>query len=120
MQVRFARQTDQLDAVVSFYERLGLPRLGGFEDHEGFTGVMLGIPGTGAHLELVTGGGHAPPVPHPESLLVLYLGSRARVDELAEGLPVVGSSNPYWDHCGVTVVDPDGFRVVLCENSWDG
>ena len=118
MQVRIARQTAQLADVVAFYEGLGLPRIGSFEDHEGFTGVMLGIPGTGAHLELVTGGDHAPPSPHPESLLVLYLGSRAEVDRRAQGLQVVASANPYWDRCGVTVTDPDGFRVVLCEGSW--
>ena len=120
MQVRFARQTDRLDEVVAFYERLGLPRIGGFQDHEGFTGVMLGIPGTAAHLELVTGGGHHAPAPHPESLLVLYLGSREEVDRRSAGLEVVPSANPYWDRCGVTVVDPDGFRVVLCEDAWNG
>lgn len=33
-QVRIARPTDRLDEVVAFYEHgLGLPRLGGFEDH---------------------------------------------------------------------------------------
>ena len=120
MQVRIARQTDRLAEVVAFYEGLGLPRIGGFEDHDGFTGVMLGFPGTAAHLELVTGGSHEAPAPHPESLLVLYLGSRAEVDRLSAGLPVVPSANPYWDRCGVTVTDPDGFRVVLCEDAWDG
>ncbi len=119
MQVRITRQTDHLDEVVAFYERLGLPRIGGFEDHEGFTGVMLGIPGTSAHLELITGGAHAAPAPHPESLLVLYLGSREEVARLSAGLEVVPSTNPYWDRCGVTVVDPDGFRVVLCEDAWE-
>ena len=119
LQVRIARQTARLDEVVAFYERLGLPRIGGFTDHEGFTGVMLGIPGTGAHLELVSGGSHLPPDPHPESLLVLYLGSRDAVARLSAGLPVVPSANPYWDRCGITVVDPDGFRVVLCEQAWE-
>ena len=120
MQVRVARQTDRLDEVVAFYERLELPRIGGFEDHDGFTGVMLGIPGTAAHLELVTGGAHAAPAPHPESLLVLYLGSRQEVDRLValSGAVPVPSTNPYWDACGVTIEDPDGFRVVLVEDSW--
>ncbi|MCU1602777.1 MAG: hypothetical protein JWO22_3486 [Frankiales bacterium] len=118
MQVRIARQTGRLDEVVAFYEGLGLPRIGGFEDHDGFTGVMLAVPGTAAHLELVTGGAHEPPAPHPESLLVLYLGSRAEVERLSAGLEPVPSANPYWDRCGVTVADPDGFRVVLCEDTW--
>jgi catechol 2,3-dioxygenase-like lactoylglutathione lyase family enzyme len=114
MQLRVARQTGRLEEVVAFYrDALGLPELGRFSDHEGYDGVMLGIPGTGAHLELTATAHVAPPEPHPESLLVLYLGSRAEVERLAQGLSVVPSLNPYWDRCGVTVVDPDGFRVVL-------
>jgi hypothetical protein len=64
---------------------LGLPEIGRFRDHDGYDGVFLDIQGTGAHLELTAGGCHGAPTPHPESLLVLYVG-----DE-----------------------DPDGFRVVL-------
>ena len=118
MQVRIARQTDRLEDVVAFYrDRLGLPEIGRFEDHEGFTGVLLGMHGSGAHLELVTGGHLTAPVPHEESLLVLYLGSRAEVERLSAGCEVVSSTNPYWDRCGVTVLDPDGFRVVLVEQA---
>ena len=52
MQVRFARHTDRLDEVVRFYrDRLGLPEFGRFEDHAGYDGVFLDLPGTGAHLE---------------------------------------------------------------------
>ena len=76
MQVRFARHTDRLSEVVGFYrDRLGLPQLGQFADHDGYDGVFLGLPGTGAHLELTSGGGHGAPTPHAETLLVLYLGS---------------------------------------------
>jgi catechol 2,3-dioxygenase-like lactoylglutathione lyase family enzyme len=121
MQVRFARHTEQLDAVVAFYrDGLGLPELGRFEDHEGYDGVFLDLPGTGAHLELTSGGEPGAPVPHPESLLVLYLGDRAAVDEALRrsGATPVTSANPYWDQHGVTVADPDGFRVVLVDASW--
>lgn len=37
---------------------------------------------------------------------------------LAAGGSVVSSHNPYWDQWGVTVSDPDGYRLVLCERSW--
>jgi catechol 2,3-dioxygenase-like lactoylglutathione lyase family enzyme len=121
MQVRIARQTGQLDAVVAFYrDGLGLAEVGRFTDHEGYSGVMLDLPGTGAHVEFTSSGHAAPPVPHPESLIVLYVGDRAEVDRLvARSLAtVVPSLNPYWDRVGVTIVDPDGFRVVLVEQSW--
>lgn len=114
MQLRVARQTGHLEEVVAFYrDSLGLPELGRFADHEGYDGVMLGFPGTEAHLELTRTAHGVPPEPHPESLLVLYLGSREQVARRATGLPTVPSLNPYWDRCGITVVDPDGFRVVL-------
>jgi len=33
---------------------------------------------------------------------------------------IVGYGNPYWDRCGLTFEDPDGYRVVLQRENWDG
>ncbi|HEU4974024.1 MAG TPA: VOC family protein [Baekduia sp.] len=121
LRLRVARHTERLDEVVAFYrDGLGLPELGGFRDHGGYDGVFLDVPGTGTHLELTAGGGHGAPAPHPESLLVLYLGDRDRVREVVDrlGTTPVPAANPYWDEHGVTVEDPDGFRVVLCWRRW--
>ncbi|MGZ4292117.1 MAG: VOC family protein [Gaiellaceae bacterium] len=122
MQVRFARHTARLDEVAVFYrDGLGLPEIGRFEGHDGYDGVFLAVPGTGAHLELTSGGGHGAPEPHPESLLVLYLGTDAAVAEaLARaGATPVPPANPYWERSGVTIQDPDGFRVVLVPAFWE-
>jgi catechol 2,3-dioxygenase-like lactoylglutathione lyase family enzyme len=121
MQVRFARHTTALDRCVGFWrDQVGLPEVARFEDHEGYTGVVLDLPGTGAHLELTTGGGHAASVSDPESLVVLYLDNwetvRARAAAI-EAAPVA-AANPYWDRRGLTFEDPDGFRVVLAARSW--
>lgn len=121
MQVRYARQTAQLDTVVAFYrDGLGLPEVDRFSDHDGYSGVILDLPGTGAHLEFTATAHSAAPSPHPESLLVLYLGDRAEVERRAAqaAAVVVPNHNPYWDRVGVTVVDPDGFHVVLVAGSW--
>ena len=76
MQVRFARHTQRLDELVHFYrDGLGLPEVGRFDAHDGYDGVFLAIPGTAAHLEFTSGGLHPPPSAHPETLLVLYVGS---------------------------------------------
>ena len=84
MRLRIARHTDQLDALVAFYrDRVGLPEAGRFVDHDGYDGVFLDIPGTGAELELTTGGDTAAPLPHPESLLVLYFEEHAQLDVTA-------------------------------------
>ena len=122
MQVRIARQTDNLDAVVAFYrDGLGLTEIGRFTGHDGYDGVLLDLPGTGAHLEFTATTHATAPPPHPESLIVLYLGSRSEVDRLVarSTATVVPSLNPYWDRIAVTVVDPDGFRVVLVQRPWE-
>src|SRR5256885_14892264 len=99
MRLRGARHTERLDEVVAFYrDGLGLTEAGGFRDHAGYDGVFLEVPGTGAHLELTTGGAHPAPEPHPESLLVLYLGDAAAVCAVAARLSAdpVAPANPYW------------------------
>ena len=121
MQLRVARHTERLDEVVAFYrDGLGLTEVGGFRGHAGYDGVFLALPGTEAHLELTAGGGHGAPAPHPESLLVLYLGDDEAVRAVAArlGLDPVTPANPYWAEHGITVEDPDGFRVVLVPERW--
>lgn len=121
MQARFARHTDRLDEVVHFYrDGLGLREIGRFADHDGYDGVFLAIPGTETHLEFTTGGSHGAPAPHPETLLVLYVGSSEAVAQLCAhvGAEPVEPANPYWQRHGVTLADPDGFRVVLVPGSW--
>jgi hypothetical protein len=79
MQLRVARHTERLQQVVGFYrDGIGLTEVGGFRGHDGYDGVFLAVPGTGAHLELTAGGGHGVAAPHPESLLVLYSAARRR------------------------------------------
>jgi catechol 2,3-dioxygenase-like lactoylglutathione lyase family enzyme len=123
MQVRVARHTERLAEVVAFYrDGVGLQEIGGFRDHDGYDGVFLAIPGTEAHLELTAGGGHGAPAPHPETLLVLYLGDDDAVRTAAAriGAEPVAPANPYWRDHGVTFEDPDGFRVVLVPEAWGG
>lgn len=116
MNVRVARHTDNLDAVVAFYrDRVGLPELGRFADHDGYDGVFLDLPGTDAHLEFTTGGEHRAARPHPENLLVLYLDDEAAIAELAEriGQEPVEPANPYWQQRALAFADPDGCHLLL-------
>jgi catechol 2,3-dioxygenase-like lactoylglutathione lyase family enzyme len=120
MQLRVARHTERLEELVGFYrDGLGLPEVGRFEGHDGYDGVFLAIPGTGAQLEFTSGGRHAPPAPNPESLLVFYLESANAVARACEriGAEPVEPANPYWRANGVTLTDPDGFQVVLVPRS---
>jgi len=123
--VRIARPTDQLAAVVAFYrDGLGLEVLGSFENHDGFDGVMLGLPGLGWHLEFTSKKGHrVGRAPSEDNLLVFYLPDverwRAAVARMeGAGFVAVTSFNPYWDKRGRTFEDPDGYRVVLQNGEW--
>ena len=119
--LRVARHTERLEEVVAFYrDGLGLTEIGGFRGHDGYDGVFLELPGTRAHLEFTAGGGEGAPASHPESLLVLYLGDDVAVAAVVARLRAdpVAPANPYWAEHGVTVEDPDGFRVVLVPEPW--
>jgi catechol 2,3-dioxygenase-like lactoylglutathione lyase family enzyme len=120
-QVRIARPTDRLEEVVRFYrDGLGLREIDSFKEHAGFSGVMLGLPGTGHHLEFTSHRDGSPgQAPSRENLLVLYFGSAAEADAVVERLGEQGhapveAENPFWKTVdAVTVEDPDGWRVVL-------
>ncbi len=116
MKLRIARHTDQLDEIIAFYrDRVGCPEIGRFQDHEGYDGVFLEIPGTGTHLEFTTGGGHDAASPHPESLLVFYIDGQQEFDLMVDrlGASTVLPANPYWQRNARAFSDPDGFQILL-------
>ena len=124
--LRVARPTDHLEETVRFYtEGLGLSRLDSFEDHEGFDGVMVGIPGAAYHLEFTRKRGHEAGVaPTADDLLVFYIPDpgewQKAVDRMvAAGYAPVTAFNPYWDRAGRTFQDADRYRVVLHNGAWD-
>lgn len=121
--VRIARPSNDLAAAERFYvDGLGLTVLyrvaGGDDEHDL---LMLGLPGSGWHLELVHGADVVAPQPSSEDLLVLYLGAEAD-EALVTRLEHAGgrrvSQGPYWDRWAVTMADPDGYRLVLSQRDW--
>jgi catechol 2,3-dioxygenase-like lactoylglutathione lyase family enzyme len=116
MKLRVARHTNRLEEVVAFYrDQVGLPEIGRFRGHDGYDGVILDLPGTGAHLELTTGGNHPAPEAHADSLLVLYCDDRVQLDATVARIaaPQVQPANPYWRANAVAYADPDGFQLLL-------
>lgn len=120
-QIRVARPTDRLVEVERFYaEHLGLPIIYRFENHDGYSGVMVGLPGTEYHLEFTTHVAGSPcPAPTLDNLLVLYFHGEAQMYDVVERLAAAGHEpvepeNPYWNKVGaLTFEDPDRWRVVL-------
>ncbi|WP_295821193.1 VOC family protein [uncultured Deinococcus sp.] len=124
MPIRIARPSLDLRAAETFYTAgLGLSVLWRSSDDSFADLLMLGLPGAAWHLELTRPRAHpVQPTPTPEDLLVLYLGHPpdsvlvARLE--AHGGMRVPAINPYWDTWGVTITDPDGYRLVLCQRTW--
>lgn len=118
--LRIARPTDRLVEIERQYVAgLGFERLGGFADHDGFDGVMLGHKGAGYHLEFTQEAGTpAGGAASPEHLLVFYLPDPREWQVACEraaaaGWQAVPAHNPYWDRHGATFADADGYRIVL-------
>ncbi|WP_175609042.1 VOC family protein [Paenibacillus sp. FSL R5-0490] len=120
VQFRIARPTNQLDKLIAFYEEgLGLKRVGEFWNHEGYDGIMFGLPDSQYHLEFTQCKGKMElPQPTKEHLLVFYVGDRLERDNIADRLAALGyletePENPYWGRGGLTFEDPDGWPIVL-------
>jgi len=123
-QARVTRPTADLARSRAFYELdVGLGVLWSFEGHDGFDGVILGLPNERAQLELIASPEGVVPRPTVEDALVLYLTEDHDVAELADRLTAAGhpevapddpTLNPYWPRNGARVfVDPDGYRLVV-------
>ena len=125
-QLRIARPSLDLAAAERFWVfGLGLDVLfrSGSSAASGHALLMVGWPDAAWHLELVSDpGGETPAAPTEEDLLVLYLDGEVDVGVVRRlidaGGTRVASRNPYWDQGGVTIADPDGYRLVLTSRSW--
>ncbi|WP_227397027.1 VOC family protein [Jeotgalibacillus aurantiacus] len=120
VQIRMARPTDKMEDIIHFYENgLGLKKVAAFQGHDGYDGVMYGLPGTAVHLEFTSHESGSPcPDPGRDQLLVFYIPDAKQLEETASrllkmGYPQVEPENPYWKEKGVTIEDPDKWRIVL-------
>ena len=118
-QIRIARPTDKLEEIKKFYgEGVGLTVAGSFK-HNGYTGIMFGLPDSDYHLEFLTHEKGSPcPAPTQDNLLVFYLPDKADIGKISARLismsyEPVPPENPYWKDKGITFADPDGWRIVL-------
>ncbi|MGA5196942.1 VOC family protein [Streptomyces exfoliatus] len=124
--VRVARPSRDLAAAERFYvDGLGLDVL--WRSTERVPGkhdlLMVGPKDGGWHFELTRDPEHPlEPTPTVDDLFVLYLGAPVEEEQverlIASGGARVAAHNPYWDTFGVTVADPDGYRLVLCSRTW--
>ncbi len=119
MTFRFARHTNNLEQLKSFYiDVLGLELLGGFENHHGYDGIFIGNPAENWHLEFTKSNEVVSFSFSEEDLLVFYPNTQLEFDAIIDQLQknkieCKESQNPYWNVNGKMVLDPDGYRVVI-------
>lgn len=119
-QFRIARPTNQLEKVLHFYQDgLKLPLIGRFENHNGYSGIILGLPDHQYQLEFTSYADGTPcPAPSKDNLLVFYFDTEEKYKEIQHCIERIGyqpvePENPYWKTNSLTYEDPDGWRVVL-------
>lgn len=126
--VRLARPSRDLAAAERFWvQGLGLDVLWSNRSDGAGPGshrlLMVGWPAAAWHLEIVEDPelASASP-PSEEDLLVLYLSGEpdAGIERrlLDAGGRRVVARNPYWEQWGITIADPDGYRLVLSRRAW--
>lgn len=127
--LRIARPTLDLARIQHFYvDGLGMSVLyegqAPANDGRQWELLMCGFDNAAWHLEFTRcEPDPITPAPTVEDLLVFYLGDPASVEQEVpvlenHGGTIVGSENPYWDSGGITIRDPDGYRLVLTARTW--
>lgn len=120
--LRIARPSRDLAAAERFWTQgLGLHVLWRMPPGSDHALLMVGWPAAAWHLELIADP-QVVPAPTEEDLLVLYVDKpvpEPLIHRICQaGGRQVQSRNPYWDDWGVTIQDPDGYRLVLCRRQW--
>ncbi|WP_298138191.1 VOC family protein [Flavobacterium sp.] len=119
MTFRFARHTNNLEQLKSFYiDILGLELLGGFENHNGYDGVFIGKPNENWHLEFTKSEELVTFNFGEEDILVFYPNTKLEFELIHDNLiankiQFIQAKNSYWNDNGKMFLDPDGYHVVI-------
>lgn len=119
MKLRFARHTNNLEKIKSFYiDILGFEFLGGFENHSNYDGIFIGKPNLNWHLEFTKSNEIVSFNFGQEDYLVFYTENDFQYNTILEkisknDIKLIESKNPYWNENGKIVLDPDGFGIII-------
>ena len=122
MKLRVARHTKSLQPLIDFYTKvIGLEIIGEFKNHNNYDGVFIGSKDAAWHLEFTVSNDKPDHHPDEEDLLVFYPASEEEYKRIKENITAhniekLVPKSPYWKENGITIADPDGFRVVIALN----
>lgn len=121
MTFRFARHTNDLEQIKSFYiDILGFELLGGFENHNGYDGIFIGKSNENWHLEFTKSEEVVLFDFNEDDILVFYPNNKIEFDFImnkiqSKKIEFVEAKNPYWNENGKMILDPDGYRVLISD-----
>lgn len=128
MTFRFARHTNNLEQIKSFYiDILGFELLGGFENHNGYDGVFIGKSNENWHLEFTKSEEIVLFNFNEDDILVFYPNNKTEFDFImnkihSRKIEFIKAKNPYWNNSegsvgseGKMILDPDGYRVIISD-----
>ena len=121
MTFRFARHTNDLEQIKSFYiDILGFELLGGFENHNSYDGIFIGKSNENWHLEFTKSENIVLFDFNEDDILVFYPNSKMEFDLVvnkvqSHKIEFIKAKNPYWNENGKMILDPDGYRVVISD-----
>ena len=121
MTFRFARHTNDLEQIKSFYiDILGFELLGGFENHNGYDGIFIGKSNENWHLEFTKSEDIVLFDFNEDDILVFYPNSKMEFDFImnkiqSKKIEFIKAKNLYWNENGKMILDPDGYRVVISD-----
>lgn len=121
MTFRFARHTNNLEQIKSFYiDILGFELLGGFENHNGYDGIFIGRANENWHLEFTK----SEEIVHfnfnDDDIIVFYPKNKIDFDLImnkiqSQNIDFIKAKNPYWNENGKMILDPDGYKIVISD-----
>ena len=124
--LRIARPVFDIEATRKMYcDGLQLQVIGYFANHEGFDGIMLGMPNSNYHFEFTYCRHHVVnPSSTLEDLFVFYEGNTKIWNDMCNNMVTAGfievsSFNPYWSLHGRTFQDCNGYRIVVQNDLWE-
>jgi Glyoxalase/Bleomycin resistance protein/Dioxygenase superfamily len=119
MKLRFARHTNNLDKIKSFYiDILGFELLGSFENHNNYDGVFIGKPNLDWHLEFTKSNEIIEFNFGEEDYLVFYTENEIEYQKIINSISenkiqFIESKNPFWNENGKLILDPNGFGIII-------
>ena len=121
MTFRFARHTNNLEQIKSFYiDVLGFQLLGGFENHNGYDGIFIGRANENWHLEFTKSEDIVHFNFNDDDIIVFYPKNKIDFDLImnkiqSQNIDFIKAKNPYWNENGKMILDPDGYKIVISD-----